>query len=409
MKNAAAQGIPVVVLTIAISVVGMVASRSAQAQTFTKIHDFAGIDGKLPVGTLTMDTAGSLYGTTSSGGVNENGTVFKITRHGSNWILTTLYKFTGGSDGWAPCGGVTIGPDGALYGTTSDSACFADGQYCENGQGCGTVFRLSPPPTRAASAMSPWIKTVLYHFAGGTDGSAPLSKVVFDAAGNIYGTTTNGGINNYSCNNIYGLVGCGTVYKLTHSNGSWTETLLHEFNINEEGAAPYSEVAFDTAGNIYGTTYFGPAVYELSPSGAGGALPSCGQGETTAGVVFDGSGNFYYAPQETSYVEIYELRLIGGGWQCLDLYAEYWGGPYATLTIDSASNLYGTDQWGTGQNGDVFEYQQGDGFKILYEFSGGWDGLQPKGGVVRGPDGALYGTTLSGGADGWGVIFQITP
>ena len=399
---------------IATLVGAMVASRSAQAQTFTKIHDFTGSDGKLPVGTLTMDAAGNLYGTTSSGGINENGTVFKMTRHGSNWILTTLYKFTGGSDGWAPCGGVTIGPDGALYGSTSDSACYPDGQYCEYGQGCGTVFRLTPPPTRPASTMSPWIKTVLYHFAGGTDGTAPLSKVVFDSAGNLYGTTSNGGVHNDACDVSYGLMGCGTVYKLTHSNGGWTETILHAFNIGAgEGAEPYSEVTLDAAGNIYGTTYYGPAVYALSPSGSGGPITSCGYGNnTTAGVVFDNAGNLFFAPQAAGYVEIYELMPIRNGWQCIDLYAEFWAGPYDSMIIDSAGNLYGTDQFGTGQNGDVFEMpltDQGYGFRLLYQFRGGDDGYGPKNGLVRGVDGTLYGETFQGGVDGWGVIFQITP
>lgn len=423
-KDSASGHISAVTLAFAISILGLLVTQGANAQTFTKIHDFTGPDGKLPVGTLTMDAGGNLYGTTTSGGTNEHGTVFKLTRHGLSWIFTTLYRFTGGSDGFAPCGGVAIGPDGALYGTTSDSGCGADPDYCIYNQTCGTVFRLAPPPTFPPSVESPWIKTVLYRFTGGSDGLAPLSKVTFDAAGNLYGTTVMGGISNDTCNQVYGLDGCGTVYKLTHSNGAWIESVIFAFDLGENGVggAPYSEVTFDTAGNLYGTVYFGANgngyVYKLMPHGSGWLeyiVDTCLDASSypTAGVVLDNSGNIFFVPQAAGYVEFYEISLLQRGWQCTDLYDEFWAGPYESLTMDSAGNLYGTDQFGTGQSGDVFEMQfirEGYWeFQLLHLFTGGSDGYLPKSGIVLGPDGTLYGETFQGGLDGWGDVFEITP
>src|SRR5271165_302659 len=137
------------------------AAGSAQAQTFAVLHSFTGgADGGGPLSGLTMDHAGNLYGTTSGGGNAGQGTVFKLTRKNSGWVFSSLYSFQGGSDGADPEAGVVIGRDGSLYGTT-----FAGGnsQDCY-GPGCGTVFRLTPPPTFCKAINCPWIETVLYRF-----------------------------------------------------------------------------------------------------------------------------------------------------------------------------------------------------------------------------------------------------
>jgi len=131
-------------------------------------------------------------------------------------MVNPLYSFTGGNDGAQPRSRVIIGPDGSLYGTT-----FIGGGAGCGGQGCGTVFKVSPSPSSCKAALCSWMETVLFRFTGGTDGGQPLGDLVFDQAGNIYGTTQEGGVP-HSCSNL----GCGVVYELTRSESSWTEPPL---------------------------------------------------------------------------------------------------------------------------------------------------------------------------------------
>ena len=185
---------------------------SALAQSYSILFNFpGGMAGSGPAG-LTIDSAGRLYGATVAGG-NGGGTVFRLSRAGSGWVLTTLYAFRGTTDGSSP-GMVVFGPDGALYGTTS-----AGGGACNS----GVVFSLRPPPNACTSALCPWTETVLYEFQGAPDGADPSgSPVVFDQAGNLYGTTVAGGS------------GVGTVYELTHGSGGWTRTFFTPSNIATE-------------------------------------------------------------------------------------------------------------------------------------------------------------------------------
>ncbi len=208
----------VFVLTIAVT-------QSAQAQTYKVIYNFTGgKDGASPLYGLTFDRAGNLYGTAEYGGTSGDGTVFKLKQYNSNWILTPLYNFTG-YDGANPYAGITFGPDGSLFGTTNSGG---SGQGC--GFGCGVVYNLQPPPTRPATPLSPWNETVLHRFYEFTDGDYPYSPVVFDQAGNMYGTTLVGG--NQCCN--------GTVYELQRSGGSWTESVIYNFNGGDnDGRQPH--------------------------------------------------------------------------------------------------------------------------------------------------------------------------
>ena len=165
----------------------------AQAQTYTVIHNFTGgLDGGNPYAGLTMDAAGNLYGTTCGtpcvGGADNTGTVFRLSNQGAGWVLTTLHVFRGGSDGTRPAARVIIGPDGSLYGTTYDGA----GSGC-GGPGCGIVFNLKPAASVSPNIFGAWTETVLYRFSGGGDGANPEAEVIFDQAGNLYGTTTSGG------------------------------------------------------------------------------------------------------------------------------------------------------------------------------------------------------------------------
>ena len=158
-------------------------------------------------------SGGNFYGTTHGPGYcfGDNGAcggVFKFARSGSGWILTPLYLFRGGSDGSWPNAGVTIAPDGSLYGTTSSGG---NGGSCNYGDtpGCGTVYHLRPPATRCASFLCEWKDTVLYAFHGYSDLQTPYAEVTFDQAGNLYGTAIFGGAYSFG----------GGVYKLTPSQG----------------------------------------------------------------------------------------------------------------------------------------------------------------------------------------------
>ena len=152
---------------------------TARAQTLMPLHTFSGTpDGREPIAGLTMGAGGNLYGTTYYGGTHDMGLVYKLARRGAGFELSPLYSFQGGQDGARPSGGVTVGSDGNLYGTT-------------NGGGpnnAGTVYKLSPPAAICRSFLCPWSKTILYQFTGGADGGYPGDAPTFDRAGNLYGT-----------------------------------------------------------------------------------------------------------------------------------------------------------------------------------------------------------------------------
>jgi uncharacterized repeat protein (TIGR03803 family) len=396
-----------------------IATAPAQAQTFTVLHAFSGGgDGGLPQAGLTMDRADNLYGTTMAGGYTGTrcnigcGTVFKLTRKNSGWIFSPLYGFLGGSDGADPQAGVALGPDGSLYGTTSQ-------QGQQNG---GTVFSLRPPPAPCRAALCPWTETVLYRFTGllGTgDGYLPsLGDLIFDHAGNVYGTTNLGGANDQ-----------GTVYELTRSNGAWTESVLYSFGNPPDGQRPYSGVISDSAGNLYGTTGRGGnrssdgTVFQLTPSGSGwtenilytfqNRADGAGPG---AGLIFDSAGNLYgitsYGGQY-GFGTAYQLSPSSGSWTFSTIFNfADGGGSTASLTMDAAGNLYGTLPNAYPYDGEVFKLTPGMGgwtVTVLYRFGGGDDGSSPYGSVVLDADGNIYGTTEGGGAYGKGVVWEIMP
>ena len=193
---------------------------------------------------LVADSAGNLYGTTSSGGLYGAGSVFEVSPpavKGGRWTQTVLYTFGAyATDGAGVTGGVGLGwkplrRSGRRF------------------QFAGVVFELSPPATQGA----PWTESILYNFAGGaTDGSGPYASVVRDPAGNLYGVTYTGGPGN--CN--FNGPGCGTVYELSPSSGgTWTEKLLHTFGWYTDGGFPYGGLTIDRHGTLYGTTQDGGA------------------------------------------------------------------------------------------------------------------------------------------------------
>jgi uncharacterized repeat protein (TIGR03803 family) len=398
-------------VTALLLALAMIAFPAAHAQTYSVLHTFTGgSDGGQPYAGLTMDAAGNSYGATFSGG-NGYGVVFKLTREGSGWIQTTLYEFRGGEDGMQADGGVTIGPDGALYGTT-----FQGGGYGCFGIGCGIVYRLTPPATFCRSISCPWTETVLHRFGlADGDGALPVyGSPVFDRAGNLYGTTKSGG-----------TLGEGTVYELTHSSGGWTENVLWSFG-GDSGEQPVNSLIFDGTGNLYGTAaaggvYTGGTVFELSPSGSGWAetnLFSFNNYSTgsspVGGLAWDAQGSLYGTTQfggRYDYGTAFQLAPSVGGWTYTQLATFLCcGGPTSTPSLDSAGNVY-VSVGLTGDEGAIVELTHSDGAwtsTTLHSFHRS-DGSDPIGGVVFDARGNVYGTTFAGGTNGQGVIFEITP
>jgi len=401
-------------------VLTVVLTQSAQAQTLTVLYTFTGgADGANPYAGLTMDQAGNLYGTAQAGGSHGNGTVFKLTKKNSNWIMNPLYSFQGGNDGANPTARVIFGPDGSLYGTTT----YGGGGPCSYGPytGCGTVFKLQPSPVACRTALCPWTETVLYRFTGGSDGANPQGgDLLVDQPGNLYGTTLGGG--------AYGL---GAVFSLSPSKGVWTESVLHSFT-GYEGANPYSSVISDNAGNLYGTANSGGTfgygtVYELIPSGSVWQVKTLYAFSSTkddgyaaypvGGLIFDGSGNLYGTTVANSFEiggggTVFELTLSDGNWT-MTKHVNLGGdmtsvGPVASLVMDAGGNLYGIQLSDRGVEvaGEIFNWGED-----LYNFWRPPYGGYPQGQLILDASGNLYSTTEfnDGEEDGYGVIFELTP
>ncbi|MGA2905131.1 MAG: choice-of-anchor tandem repeat GloVer-containing protein [Candidatus Korobacteraceae bacterium] len=317
------------------------------------LHSFGSInnDGAGPYAGLIFDAAGNLYGTTTSGGTYSDGTVFKLTpTTGGGWTEQVLHNFNG--DGYDPRAGLIFDATGNLYGMTEGG----NGDYPD-----GTVFELTP------TAGEGWTAKVLHGF-NGADGLYPwLGSLIFDGAGDLYGTTLEGG-----------TYGAGVVFELMPAaGGSWTETVLHSFNDNgTDGALPAAGLIFDAAGNLYGTTnaggtYDAGTVFKLAPTGDGSwtetVLHNFGNGTDgalpAAGLIFDAAGNLYGTTEVGGFYgdgTVFELTPNGsGGWTEQVLFsfnlADGWY-PYAGLILDAAGNLYGTTYTGgTYTYGTVFE------------------------------------------------------
>jgi uncharacterized repeat protein (TIGR03803 family) len=319
-----------------------------------------GCDPQMPF--LAMDKHGHLYGTTPCGGAHSNGTVFELTPSKLPWKETILYSFTGGDDGGSPIGGVIFDSKGNLYGTTNSGGA---SENCP--AGCGVVFELIPD-------KKTWNFSVVHTFTGipsdvpcGVyDGASPYRMTpAIDDAGNIFGTTINGG---ESCDNA------GTVWELSPiEDGGWNYSILHAMNEVESDATPEAGGVLDSEDNFYFTNAYSN-VYELvAAQGYSDQLlyynPNGNIGGAYDTVSFDKSGNLYWTTQ-SAYVQdgdegaVFELSPNGeGGWKQSTVYAFASGGaagvsPWGGVTIDSAGNLYGTcTQYGASDSdkGTVWE------------------------------------------------------
>jgi uncharacterized repeat protein (TIGR03803 family) len=185
-----------------------------------------------------------LYGAATTGGTYGNGVVFELTPTAvGEWDFRTLYSFRGQPDGSFPYGALLRASSGKLYGTT----------YYGGQNGIGSVYELTPRPT------GEWVEKVIYSFQNGTDGNSPISNLVRDAAGNLFGTTSEGGL------------GSGTIFKLSPiGGGHWTETVVHAFEGPPDGGFSYNGMVVDPFGNFYGATVHGGdaddgSVYQFTP------------------------------------------------------------------------------------------------------------------------------------------------
>lgn len=413
--------------TILLMSFGLLMATAAQAQSFNVLYTFVGNGSNgapyYPASGLVLNTGGKLIGTALRGGTTDNGAVFQLSHVGAGWVLGVLYSFEGGSDGANPYAGVTIGPSGVLYGTTS-----AGGDpSCGFSNGCGTIYSVRPPASAPKSVEQPWQETVLYRFQGSTDGLGPGGgRVVFDSAGNLYGTTEMGGdITDCSFN-----PGCGVVYELSSAG---QQSVLHAFNpfSGGDGNAPWGGVVFDSTGSLYGTTTQDPILYQLSPNGGGSwtenILYSFVQNPASGNDLYTSllyaSGNFYGVAQSGGMSGV-----NGGGtvfkYSAGELNVLYdfgttrmpTSGAEGPLIMDAAGNLYGVSQFGgTNGVGNVYKLSPSGGgyaYTDLYDFTGLADGALPDGNLVMDSNGNLYGTTCCGGGsrgDLGGVIFEITP
>jgi uncharacterized repeat protein (TIGR03803 family) len=360
---------------------------------------------------------------------------------GQSSTYKVLYSFQGGSDGSGPYAGVTIGDQGGLYGTT-----FAGGLY-----GVGTIFKLYPTGTS-------WSETILHSFSwvngsDSSDGSYPTASLVLSDSGTFYGTTSQGGAVGY-------FQGPGTVFSLTPSgSGEWTEAVLYSFTpgLQSSNNTPFGAIVIGPHGTLYTTASSGTVVAVTPPvdppSGWTGAVIAAPEGRPPAGLVEKNSSYF-----GTTYLggdvncsadgcagSVFQLSpptKAAGHWIVTTIHnfgsMSDGGGPLAPLTLGPGGVFYGTTEYGgdssgicyipggTGGCGTVFELmppsQPGGSWteSVIYNFTGqDGDGAYPKGPVVVGKNGVLYGTTEFGGipnsncteygAQGCGIVFRLSP
>ena len=387
----------------------VVFAAAAWGQTDETLYSFTGgSDGGNPLSSLVMDAAGNLYGTTLVGGDHGAGVVFALTPTVSGgWTESVVYSFTGGADGGNPVYvDLIFDAAGNLYGTTASGGT----------SNLGTVFELTP--TNGGG----WTEHVLYSFAGGLDGAYPYSGLVFDGAGNLYGTTSGGGAS-----------GAGTVFELTPgTSGQWTEAVIHSFN-GKDGKSPEGGLTFDGKGRLYGATLEGGnqgvgVVFRLTPftgghwketvlhsftGGRDGGYPVNGR------LVFDQAGNLYGTVSGGAKFQrgaVFSLVQVPTGWRERVLFSFeglFAANPFGGLIIDQQGNLYGTCANGNGITslGAVFEVSPVSGKwveRTLHLFHQR-DGQFPEASLFRDTAGNLYGTTLQGGTYNMGVVFEVKP
>ena len=339
---------------VALLLLASVPGNNAHAQTLNTLYNFTGgSDGSGPNDGMVFDAVGNLYSTTLAGGISTdkggNGVVFELSPAGGGvWTETVLYEFAGGTaDGYWPFYGVVFDKNGNLFGTTAYGG--ASGQ--------GTVFELSP------KSGGGWTETVLYNFTGGSDGALPMTGVILDAAGNLYGVTVTGG-----------AAQRGTAFQLSPAGGVWTFTLIQTFS-----HTPSGPLVIDPSGRLFGTTQNGG---------------TAGQGS------------------------VYRLTNSPGGWKFRTLYSFLGGSdgsdPQTGVTLVPNGHLVGvTGGGGSKSTGTAFELVPGAGGvwteNQLYSFgTRKADPIYPSRPLTVGLSKGLWGASVSGGNAGSGGVFSLT-
>lgn len=395
--------VPIALLTILLI---FVCSASA-APKYKVLHAFGrGQDGAGTWGSLLLDKSGNLYGATGGGGVYSYGTVFELTPTNGYWGEVVLHSFDrNGQDGYGSTANLVFGNDGGLYGTTTWGGTY---DY-------GTVFELTP-------GSGGWRENIIFSFDV-SDGARPYGGVVVGKGGILYGTAD-------------------VVFDLATASDGWTESVIEDFsNHDHDGNGPFAGLTLDASGNLYGTTEYGGAhnmgvVYELNPKTDGGwkeqilhdfcpkGPPNCQDGHTpgVGALTMDSSGRVYGTTAGGGYCcgTVFRLTLQANGrWREIVLY-NFKGGasgfePGAGVVRDKAGDLYGTTVYGGSSQCDcgvVFKLsprKSGEWeYSVLHTFTG-YDGAQPDANLILDDKGNLYGTTATGGANGGGVVFQLTP
>jgi uncharacterized repeat protein (TIGR03803 family) len=368
------------------------------------LHAFTGgSDGGGLYAGVASDQAGSLYGVTSGGGAYGSGTAFKLSRSsGNHWIKTIIHSFCSlprCDDGALPSTTPVLDSAGNVYGNSNiaifqltpgpalasewsfqviynsgsdglllDKSGNLYGQWGPGKYKAGDVFELTP-------GSDGWTEKVLYNFCSRTncnDGILPQYGLTWDAAGNLYGATTEGGVDK-----------AGVAFELEHTSGGWKERVLHSFPASpSDGYPPSSGLTVDGSGNVYGATF------------------QNGKGD---GTIFKLSGQQDGRWKETILYDFHNPVQNGGA-------------PVGGVAFDNKGNLYGTASAGGDLNcqcGVVFKMTPGSNgkwsYRVLYRFTGK-DGNGPGATLIFDKNYKhLYGTTVAGGPGGYGVVYEITP
>lgn len=395
-----------------------------QAQTFSVLHTFTGgADGYQPYAGVTIDRGGHLYGTTSE---YTGGTVYEMKEASGGWVLNTLLNFDG-TNGLIPYSKVVFGVSGSLFGTTFEGGTSFNCEF-----GCGTVYNILPSGSVCKTVSCPWTSTAIASFTDQANGGNPnFVDPVFDQQGNLYGTTAIGGSD-----------GIGVVFELTHTSNGWTETVLHNFTGPDGAYPYSGLIfdragnLYGTTG--YGGQYDQGSVYELSPNGSNWTLTTLYsfQGTTdgqkpASALIMDQAGNLYGSTVvggSDGGGTVFKLSPSDGGWTFSLVYSlvgqanqNFYPGVFNPLAMDAQGNLYGTAVLdGAHGDGSVFKLTPSNGswtYTSLHDFANGADGANPFGGATFDANGNLLGTTTYGGTTngqncqfaGCGVVWKITP
>lgn len=364
---------------------------------------------------VIFDAAGNLYGVTAGNLRSTHGAIFVLKPNSDGtWTETTIYTFTGGRDGAYPLAGLLFDADGNLFGTTTEGGDFS----------YGTIFALRPNPDGS------WTENTLLSFSGGADGASPEAGLTIDSAGNLYGTTVGGGVS-INC--------CGVVFEMVrYPDWNWTYRVLHTFTDGTDGKQPQAVLVFDAAGNLYGTTSGGGTgtcavscgtIFQMTPNLDGSwtenvlynFIGSRDGDSVRAGVIMDESGNLYGTSAfggTYSRGTIFQLKPNSdGSWTLHPLHqftnGKDGGNPLATLVFDAAGNLYGTtNDGGIYGCGVAFQLKPTTSgtwtLTALHQFSLGHDGCDPVAPLILDGAGNFYGTAIFGGK-GAGVVFELLP